>query len=460
MVTKLKWLFFIFLVSINGFTQTLNDYLVIAAENNPELRATYLQYLATLEKIPQVNSIPDPQLSFSFFIMPMERYMGRQIGNISIMQMFPWYGTHKAAKDEMSFMAKAKLEEFNETKSMLFYEVKVNWYALLLLEKEIAVVRENIELLNSIKQIAIMRFESGGEGSGNVSSKNIKMSSTSNTSNTMSGMGMGGQQLPVKTSSQSMPSMSSMENMKNSGNMVDILRIEMETNELVNKKAFLEDSKIIQLITFNKLLNREKNSPVILPDTIPLESSLNNIADSIISNNPMLRMLKEEENSFLSQIKMRKKMTLPMIGIGLQYDILMSREDNKIMGGLKMLMPMATVTLPVWRKKYSAYVKESVLMHEAVTKQREEITNQLQVSYQEALKKNNDAIRRINLYKEQLSLAKQSLDLLVTQYSVGEKNIEDVLKMEQQLLDYHLKYLQSIVDANISIATIERLLGR
>jgi hypothetical protein len=56
--------------------------------------------------------------------------MGDQFAGISLMQMFPWFGTLSAAKDEMAFMAKAKFEEFNEAKSMLFYEVRANWYAL------------------------------------------------------------------------------------------------------------------------------------------------------------------------------------------------------------------------------------------------------------------------------------------------------------------------------------------
>lgn len=88
----------LFFIAVNSIGQTLDDYLVIAAENNPNLKAKYFQYQAALERVPQVGSLPDPQLGFSFFIMPMERYMGNQIGTISLMQMFPWFGTLGAAK--------------------------------------------------------------------------------------------------------------------------------------------------------------------------------------------------------------------------------------------------------------------------------------------------------------------------------------------------------------------------
>jgi outer membrane protein TolC len=91
----------------------------------------------------------------------MERFMGNQIADISIMQMFPWFGTLSAAEDEATAMAKAKYEEFNEAKTMLFYEVKATYYSLYLLQKEISITEENIEILKTLEEIAISRLKSG-----------------------------------------------------------------------------------------------------------------------------------------------------------------------------------------------------------------------------------------------------------------------------------------------------------
>jgi hypothetical protein len=54
---------------ITGFPQSLNGYLRIAAENNPELKAYFNEYLASLEKVPQAGSLPDPELSVGFFLV-------------------------------------------------------------------------------------------------------------------------------------------------------------------------------------------------------------------------------------------------------------------------------------------------------------------------------------------------------------------------------------------------------
>ncbi|MBK6285641.1 MAG: TolC family protein [Draconibacterium sp.] len=138
----------------------LNGFLEVAAENNPDLKVAFNQYLASLEKVPQVGTLPDPQASFGFFIKPMAILGGSQVGNIQVMQMFPWFGTLKLAKDEASEMAKAKYEVFNAAKADLFYQVKYNWYQIMKIDREITLVKENLELLESLEKLMLVKFQS------------------------------------------------------------------------------------------------------------------------------------------------------------------------------------------------------------------------------------------------------------------------------------------------------------
>ena len=41
-----------------------------SSENNPELKAQFYQYNAALERVDQQNVLPDPTLSFGYFISP------------------------------------------------------------------------------------------------------------------------------------------------------------------------------------------------------------------------------------------------------------------------------------------------------------------------------------------------------------------------------------------------------
>ena len=490
-------LFIFLLISSIGNTQTLDDYLIIAAENNPNLKAKYLQYQAALERAPQAGSLPDPQLSFSVMVMPMERYMGNQLGSISLMQMFPWFGTLDAAKKEMSYMAKARFEEFNEAKSELFYEVRGNWYALQLLEQEISITKENIELLQTIKEIAINRFKIGTSKNQHIkpstnqiintsnhqhikpsthqiisTSKNqqIKPSTHQPISTSKNQQIKPSTNQPISTSNHQQIKSSTHQtintsiNQSKSGDMIDVLRVQMEINELKNNLLLLEDSKTTIQIRFNKLLNRNRNKPIAVPDTITsaeLPISLMNIPDSIKNNNPMLRMLRQEEEALIAQGEKNERMGMPMIGVGLQYDIYKSRDNvESRMNGRNMLMPMATVSIPLWREKYDASVRESDFKRQSTIQQRQNVSNQLMVNYEDALRDYKDADRRLALYQQQTSLANQALNILVAQYMTDGANFGEVIRMQKQLLDYRLKFLDAIIDGNIAVTMMERLMGR
>jgi len=466
---KITNILFLLLITGNTMGQTFDEYLMIAAENNPNLKAKFFEYQAALERVPQVGVLPDPQLAFGIFLKPMERFAGDQIGSISLMQMFPWMGTLDAAKEEMSFMAKANYEAFNEAKSTLFYEVKATWYAMHQLEKEITITSENIELLKTIEQVALARFKSGAQQSGGAGGSGA-MSSTGNTTAGIQGIGMGSMNMQSQTLSVSaatqrnMTPMAETDNMGSNGNMTDVLRIQLEMNELQNKLELLQESRIPLLARFNQLLNRPANEVVLLSDTVveaQIPILLSEFPDSIRNNNPMLKMLEQEKASYIAQGEMNRKMGFPMIGIGLQYDIFRPGMNSPaMMNGKNMLMPMASISVPLWRKKYTAAVRESEWMYKSFDVQIQDVQNQLMVSFKDALKDFRDAERRVKLYQNQALLSNQVLNLLIVQYTTGGTNFEEVLRFQQQLLDYRLSHLKAIIDGNISVAMMNRLLGR
>ena len=108
----------------------LDPYLEMAAKNNPGLKATFNQYLANLEKVPQVGALPDPQVMFGIFAQPVETRVGAQRANISVSQAFPWFGTLGAQEEAATMMAKASYEQFKDAKHKIFFEIKSIYYDL------------------------------------------------------------------------------------------------------------------------------------------------------------------------------------------------------------------------------------------------------------------------------------------------------------------------------------------
>lgn len=445
----------------------LNNYLELAARNNPLVKAAFNQYLASLEKAPQVGTLPDPQFSFGYFIKPMQLLGGNQIANIQLMQMFPWFGTLKSAKDEASMMANAKYEAFNATKAELFYQVKSSWYQLQKYDKEIALVSDNIELLESLEKLALIKFQSpaGGTSSSSVSNSmnNSQGSSMNNSNSGMNAMQVQQSGKSMSSSSGSSPGMSSGGMLGKQGGLQDVLRVRMEILDQQNRLALLIDQKQTQETKFNALMNRELQTPVILSDSLLVEQLPVDelaIADSIISNNPMLAMLANETNSYAIMELKAKKMGLPMLGLGLNYMPIQKREGNTSpMNGKDMFMPMLSVSVPIYRKRYNAMQSEARLMLEAGNQQTIELKNNLLVQYRLIVQNLNDADRRIVLYKEQEDLARKTTELLLSGFATTGSDYEEVLRMQLKVLDYGFSHIEAIVDYNTNVAIAEMLMN-
>lgn len=450
-------------------TLTLEKSLEVAAKSNPDLKVAFNQYLASLEKVPQVGALPDPQASFGFFLKPMAIVSGNEVGNIQVMQMFPWFGTLKAAKDEASEMAKAKYEFFNASKADLFYQVKSNWYQLMKLDREIILVKENLELLESLEKLVLVKYQSpvsGGSSSG--SNNSSSMNTTSGGGLNAAGGGMSGMKTAQNAGNTAgavaSPAPQMQEGMPSNGTgLQDVLRVKMEILDQQNVLALLNDQRKTTEIAFNLLLNRDKNIPVVISDSVkiqPLPVERLAIADSILANNPMLAMQVSEISSYEIMEQKAKKMGLPMIGVGLNYMINQKREGNTfMMNGDDMVMPMFSVSIPIYRKKYTAMQKEAQLMQEAGKQQTISIKNNLLLQYRSFVQNLDDAERRASLYNQQEELARKTTDLLLAGFATSGTDYEEVLRMQYKVLDYGFKRIEAVTDYNTSVAMAEKLMN-
>src|SRR5690554_4062462 len=182
-----------------GSGQTLEEYLLLAAENNPELQAEFSRHQASLEQVNQAGALPDPEISMGVFIQKMETLMGDQKADVSIMQMFPWFGMLKVQEEEAVLMAKAQFESFREAKNNLFFQVKETYYQLYLQEEKIKITAENRKILETMERLALTRFGSGS--STEAITPGSAPASRPFSTETASGdaMGMGGGMLTANT---------------------------------------------------------------------------------------------------------------------------------------------------------------------------------------------------------------------------------------------------------------------
>jgi len=451
--------------SMPGYSQdSLMHYLELATKNNPTVLQRYNEYQASLQKVPQVGSLPDPQLEMGVFLSPMELISGNQVADIKLMQMFPWFGVIKNAKDEMSLMAKMKFEAFRDAKLQVYYDVQRAWFDLYKVRQNIRISEKNVELLKTIERLTLVKFRSGSSASSAVSGGNMQGSGVPSTTSGSSGMNTMGGGSGASTASRPATSSgsASMSSATGASGLSEVYQIQIETASLEDNIASLKNEELAAVARFNSLLNRQQKTSVASVELLPIEPldiAYLSVTDSMFTRNPMLGMLSYEQQSLMARTKMQKQMGLPMVGVGLNYTVINKSEmSTSAMNGQDMIMPMLTVSLPIYRKKYKAMQTETNFLKAASEQNYQATANMLQTQYYEALQQYNDARRRMKLYDNQSQLAKKSLDISIKTFSSSASGLSDILRIRQQLLDYELKQVEAVVEYNKAEALIKRLI--
>ena len=377
------------------------------------MKAKFNEYLAALEKVPQVGGLPDPTGSFGYFILPVETRVGPQHAKFSAMQMFPWFGTLGAKKDVAAEMAKQKYEVFEDEKSRLYFDVSSAYFNIYFVQKGIDITYENVKILGTLKRLALIRFEAG------------------------------------------------------TGSAVDELRVSMEVADLENQLAYLRDNKEVLEVKFNNMLDVSDHAVVLVPDTLwddSLDIPKTSVMDSISVQNHQLKRLEHKIMTWEKQGAVARKVGLPTFSVGVDYTVVGKSASSALSSsenGRDILMfPKVGITIPIYRKKYKAMAKEASLNIEAARYEQAEKVNQLSSLFEATYRDYSDADRRIHLYRAQLKRAQKSLNILMTQYSNEGENFEEVLRMEQKVLKYALELDKARADKNAATAFIEYLTGK
>lgn len=408
-ILKLRCLaFVIVLYSISSNGQTLTDYLSIASQNNPEIQSAYKEFEAALQKAPQVSSLPDPSLTMSAFGRMIETRVGAQEARFSLMQMFPWFGTLEAKKHAANLMAEATFQKYLDSKNDVYLKIKKSYAELYEINTMIQLEEENLQILNSYRELALSKFKSG------------------------------------------------------KGAMVNVVRIDIKRNESETKIQLLKDQNLPLQIEFNSLLNRDLDEMITIPDSLPLvENDVPLERDSLFVSNPKLMGLDKKIASFEAQKKVVKKEGYPMIGLGLDYSIISKRDVPDLeMNGQDAIMPMLSVTLPIFRKKYSAEQKEVDFMLQATHYEKQAVKNNLQTSYSMANYNVSKAKTLKELYKKQTESTKQAISLLIAAYSNSGTDFEEILRMNQDLLMLQTAMVSANKDQFIAQSTRDYLISK
>jgi outer membrane protein TolC len=376
-----------------GFSsaQQLETLIEEALSNSPEIQKFELQHAIASEKVNEVNTLPNTEFGIGYFVSEPETRTGAQLFKVSAKQMLPWFGSITARENYVSSLADAKYEDIVIAKRKLVASVSQSYYNLYANKSKQKVLVQNIELLETYETLALTSVEVG------------------------------------------------------KASAVDVLRLQMRQNELEQLKEVLALQYLAEQTAFNKFLNRDKTIEidVINELNIPLESDL--VTTENLALHPELTKYDKLFQSVEQSELLNQKESAPNIGFGLDY-IAVSERPNMTFNdnGKDIVMPMVSLSIPIFNKKYKSKTKQNELKQQEITFQKQERSNKLETLLDKAI---NDRIATkisFNTQTKNLKQAKDAEQILIKSYETGTIDFNDVLDIQELQLKFQINQIESI----------------
>src|SRR5699024_8095051 len=129
---------------------------------------------------------------------------------------------------------------------------------------------------------------------------------------------------------------------------------------------------------------------------------------------------------------LNQKESMPNIGVGLDYIPVAERPAmNFSDNGKDILMPMVSVSIPIFNNKYSSLTKQNELRQQEITAQKQDRLNKLKTLFAQAIQNRNSARISYDTQLENLKQANDAEDILIKNYETGTIDFNDVLDIQE-----------------------------
>ncbi|MDA3924426.1 MAG: TolC family protein [Kiritimatiellae bacterium] len=379
----------------------LDDLIAFAVENSPELKSIYYRWQASENRAPQVASLPDPRVTYGYFIEQVQTKTGAQEQTVGLSQTLPWFGKLPLKEKMAVKQAEIEYQEYVAARLLITSKIKKAYYEYAWLHDALQINRDHINLLKVVESVASIRYKSG------------KVSQSTLV------------QIQVEQG-----------------------RIEDRVKELEALKVPISSSIYASIgLPSGELLPRPVKDVKPLPDLNAKELKV-----LVEQSNPDLekiRLLKERAEH---SVKLADKGYYPDLTFGLSYI------DTD--GGKDPTLATVSLNLPIWRKSLNAAKREALnqreSMNELLRKTSLDLSAliDLQVYYYE----NN--LRKNKLYQNTLiPKAQQSIELALKEFETGSLGFSELLDAERTLLEFLLSAKRYSADAYKHLAEIENIVN-
>jgi len=236
----------------------------------------------------------------------------------------------------------------------------------------------------------------------------------------------------------------------NQAQLVDVMRVELDIDKNTKTLSILKKQDKAILAKLNQLLNQNLESPI---QTSAPELILNDVTDLNIDtlnlNHPRIEAIRKLQASNSASKELARKQAMPQFGFGIDYAIIQDKNVQNPDAGQDALMPMLSMSLPIFGQKNRSRKKEAKLKSEALNFQLENETLAINTELQIAIFKKEELQELLFLYDQQVIRLDDMLELLEAALANSSADIEEVLRLQNERLMYQKQRARTLADLQI-----------
>lgn len=375
---------------------SLSNYLAYALLNSPNVEAAYENWVASVENITMVRSLPDPQITFQMDIADI-------VSSVmpGFLQEFPGPGKLRARAAVATAESRSQYFAFENAALQTAFNLKQACYQLYFLDDQLRINRETLSLLDNLEQIARAQNEVG------------------------------------------------------KATLQDVLRAQIERDRVQTDIANLEDSRQPMLAAFKAALgmtNDQPDPPVPTRlETTATNFDSNDLLRIAFARNPQLKSLEADVRTAEAGIAVAYKSRVPDFSLGLMADAKASPT---------LFRPLAGMTLPIWRDKTAAEIAQAQANELAAKARLSAAQIQLTVDFAEQTFAYREIGRNLDLLENQLiPKARQSLEIAQAGYLAGTIDFFNLMDTERTLLNFELSVVEARTQREIVLSRLSLLIA-
>lgn len=403
----------------------LRDFIVIALERNPDIRASEETARSKLERVRQVTALPDPFLNMKILPEPVRTAEGDNFFILGASQKIPVPEKLDRAGRLALEETRIALQQLQSVRLRVIADVKRAYFQLYVVDRSIDVTKANQDLMRGLIDVARS-------------------------------------QVAVGRRSQD-----------------DVLRAQVEFSNLEAELITLKQRRISLAARLNQILDRNPQTKIETPEDLgvrDVDLALDRLIAKAVSANPDLERIKHQIERDREAQELAELATWPDFAVGFEWMSMQPRSAfrppiNPMTGRRPVVSQLSEdgsdnwaitlgFNLPIWVDKIEGGIEEARRRLAASREQYRSTKNRVEFTVEDALERVRSQQQLARLFGDTIiPQAEQTYHVSQASYTAGKSDFLYVIDNWRKWLAFTIQYYRSLGELERSVADLEQAIG-